>query len=279
MADPYSINTVPLQTLATQLSTAEGLQSGPEWRDRDIEIPGSHGVLDMGLDPTGQRRAYGPGKIVYSGWVKGVDPTTGAWAGDGLGPYLTRVDELMRMFYARALVMDHTRPDGTRRATGKLVGAIEPAREPSSPWFGRWEARVQIPGTFWSEITPVTASATVVSGGTLSLATFAPSNAPIADGLITFGPGNNPTLTQGGTFVAYDGVITTGRQLTIDCSDWSLGHGSGTAWTPNPAALRYGPGPSWFELDPTAALSASLIHTGGGSMFVSFAARRRFLTS
>lgn len=277
--DQYLVNGVDLATKAVALSTAEGLQDAPEWRDRDLEIPGQHGVLDVGSDPSAQRRSFGPGAITFTGWVKGVDPVTGAWSGGGLAAYLTRVDELMSMFYARSLEIDHVRPDGTRRAVARLAAAVTPAREPAAPWFGRWQAKCVIPGAFWADIAPTTASATVATGGTLSLASFAGSNAPIADGLITLGPCSNPTLLQGATFVAYDGVISAGRQLTIDCSDWSLGTGSGSAWTPSLSALRYGPGPAWFELDPTAGLSAVLQHTGGGTAFVGFAARRRFLTS
>lgn len=279
VTDPYLINGVSLATKAVGVSTAEGLQDAPEWRDRDLEIPGQHGLLDVGSDPSAQRRSYGPGSITFTGWVKGVDPTTGVWLDDSLATYFTRVDELMSMFYARSLQIDHVRPDGTRRAIARLTAAITPSREPASPWFGRWQAKCVIPGAFWADISPVTASTTVATGGTLSLAALAGSNAPIADGVITFGPCSNPTLLQGSTFVAYDAVISSGRQLTIDCSDWSLGIGSGTSWTPSLSVLRYGPGPAWFELDPTAGLSAVLQHTGGGSAFVSFAARRRYLTS
>lgn len=278
VTDPYLINGVDLATKAVALSTAEGLQDGPEWRDRDLEIPGRHGVLDVGSDPTAQRRSYGPGAITFTGWVKGVDPITGA-LDSTLGAYFTRVDELMSVFHARSLQIDHVRPDGIRRATARLAAAITPAREPASPWFGRWQAKCVIPDAFWADVAPTTASATVATGGTLNLAGFAGSNAPIADGVITFGPCSNPTLLQGSTLVAYDGVITAGRQLTIDCSDWSLGIGAGTSWTPSLSVLRYGPGPSWFELDPTAGLSAILQHTGGGTAFVSFTARRRYLTS
>lgn len=279
IVDPYLIDSVPLENLAVGLSTAEGLQVAPEWRSRDFEIPGAHGVFDPGLDPTGQRRPFGAGQITFSGWVKGVDPGTGLFTGGSLATYFTRVDALMSMFHKRSLVIDHVRPDGTRRAVARLGAALAPDRTPASPWFGRWEAMCVIPGAFWSEAATVTGSGTVVSGGSISLGVFAPSTAPIADGVVTFGPCSNPTLIQGGTYIAYDGVIAAGRQLTVDCSDWSLGAGSGTAWTPSPAALRYGPGPSLFELDTTAGLSVTLTHTGGGSAFAAFAARRRYLTS
>lgn len=279
VVDQYQVNTVALNTVATRISTAEELQVAPAWLANELEIPSAHGTLDLGSDPTGPRRTYGPGRITFAGWVKGVDPVTGAWSGDSLDLYFARVTALQRLFHARSLTVDHIRPDGTRRADGYLGGEFAIAREPGAPWFGRWTATVRIPTAFWYSITPLTASGTVASGGTIDLAPFAAAEAPIADGIITFGPGNNPTFIQGGTFVAYDGVIAAGRQLTVDCSDWSLGVGSGDSWTPDESAIRYGPGPSWFELDPTGALTATLTHTGGGSMFASFTGRPKFLTS
>lgn len=279
MTDPYFINGVALDNVARQVETAEGVQEAPAWRETGIVVPTAHGELDAGSDPTAMRRAFGPGRITFSGWILGVDPVTGAWAGDDLGPYFARVSELMRLFYARNLEIDHVRPDGTRRAHGHLVGALAPSREPASPWFGRWKATVTIPGAFWTALAPVTASGTVASGGTINLSAFAAGEAPIADGLLTFGPANNPTFIQGGSFCQYAAVISAGRQLTVDCSDWSLGTGSGSAWTPDPSKLVYGPGPAFFELDPTGPPLAVLTHTGGGTAFASFTGVPKYLTS
>lgn len=278
-SDVYTINGVSLHNVARRIETAEGLQPAPAWRESELEIAQMHGELDIGSDPTSPRRSFGPGKIVFSGWIKGVDPLTGLYTGDDLGQYFARVSELMRLFYARNLQIDHLRSDGNRRAYGHLIGAVEPAREPSSPWFGRWQATVKIPGAFWTAQSPVTASGTVPSGGTISLAPFLGGEAPIADGLLTFGAASNPTWIHGGAFVQYAAVIAAGRQLTIDCGDWSLGIGSGANWTPDPTKLVYGPGPAWFELDPTGPAQAVLTHTGGGSAFAGFTGIPRYLTS
>jgi hypothetical protein len=284
VSDPYLINNTDLSTFASKIETAEGLQVTPEFRDEDIEIPSAHGVLDLQADPSSPRRRYGAGRIRFNMWVKGVDPDTGVKpSGTALDAYFARVDEMVRLFHARTLQIDHTRPDGTRRAIGRLVGELDFTREPSSPWFGRYVADVVIPGAFWADTTPITVGTPaggVATGTSFSLADFAPANAPIADGVVAFGPGSNPTFIQGGTFLAYDGIIAAGRELTVDCSDWSLGAGAGDPWLPDRAAIRYNPGPSWFELDPTAEpLEASLTHTGGGLMTVSLTATRKYLTS
>lgn len=275
MTDSWVINGTTLGNVASRIEVAQDLQTTPERVDDTLPIPGTHGVLDLGL------LRYGPGTITFRMWVKGVNPTTGLFVGTGEAEYFARVDELVNLFSARTLLVDHVRSDGTRRATARLSGELKFDRERSVPLFGRFTATLLIPGAFWVGTADVTASGTVATGATISLAAFAPSNAPISDGTVTFGPCSNPTLyTSGGaTFVAYDGIITAGRQLTINSADWSLGAGSGTAWTPSMSVLRYGPGPTWFEVDPTGALTVTFAHTGGGTAFASFTGRQKWLTA
>lgn len=277
----WLINAQPLDTAAVGISVDEGLQSTPESREVDVVVPGMHGELDIGSDPTAPRRSAGAGQITFSGWVKGVDPVTGLWAGgDSLDLYFRRVDELLKLFRARQLVVDHVRPDGVRRAYGRLLGSIAPARERASPAFGRWKAVVKIPGAFWSATQDVTIEQTVASGGAVPLGGLGVGNAPITDALINYGPGNNPMLIQGGTYLAYDGVIASGRELAIntDPAQPEVGPGLGAVWTPTDGAIRYGPNSTWFEIDPTAG-DLTLSHTGGGSMRVRVTARPRYLTS
>lgn len=276
----YVINGQPVDTLAVIRGVDGGEQTAPEWRDRDLEIPGAHGVLDYGADVSGPRRSYGPGTFPLSGTVLGVDPQTGLWdPGQSYGVYLQRVSDLMRMFYARNLTIDAVRPDGTRRAVGHLTGSIMPTRTPGDPWFGRWQATIRIPGSFWSDTVSTTVSATVATGASVGLGALATGEAPIGDATIVFGPGSNPVLLQGGMFLAYDGVIAAGRQLTVDAATGEVGPGSGSAWSPDPGKLRCNPGPAWFEIDPTAGQFVTFTHTAGGSMYVAVTGRRKFLTS
>lgn len=276
----YVINGQALDTLAVIRDVDGGEQSAPGWRDKDLEIPGAHGVFDYGSDVSGQRRSYGPGTFTLSGYVLGVDPATGLWdPGQSYGVYLQRVSDLLRMFYARNLTIDAVRPDGTRRAVGRLTGAITPTRTVGDPWFGRWQVSIRIPGSFWAETTTTTASGTVITGSSISLGALATGEAPIGDAIVAFGPGNNPTLLQGGMFLAWDGVITDGRQLTVDCATGDLGTGTGSSWSPDASKLRCNPGPAWFEIDPTAGQYVTLTHTGGGTMYAAITARRKFLTS
>lgn len=278
MAGPWLINAVPLETLARQVSTSEGLQRSPQKRDVDQDVPGMHGVLDIGSDPVAPRRSYGPGQITFSGWVQGVDPLTGAFTpGTTEDVYYERVRELMRLFHARSLTMQS--PAG-RTAVGWLSSEIEPVYEAADSWFGRWSATVKIPGAFWVGPVDVVLTATRPSGGAIALGQLADGDAPIQDALVTFGPGNNPTLIQGGAYLGYDGVIAGGRELGVTCdpSDPSVGPGAGALWTPEDSRIRYGPQSTWFEIDPTAG-DLTLNHTGGGQMSVRVEARPKYLTS
>lgn len=284
----YRVNNVAVDSYAVVTGVDEGQQVAPEWRDRDLEIPGAHGVVDYGANPSGPRRSFGPGMFTLSGTVLGVDPATGAFThGETFATYLARVSDLMRMFYARTLVIDAVRPDGTtRRAEGKLLGSLAPSREPGDPWFGRWKVTIRIPGAFWEAVNPVTAATPaggVATGTAIPLGGLAQCEAPIADAVLTFGAGNNPSLIQGGMFIAYDGVIPAGSYLIADIAGPNrggpqLGY-SGTPWSPVEANVRYNPGPAWFELDPTGASAVTLTHTGGGLMYAAVTAHPKFLTS
>lgn len=279
MAGDWLINAVPLESLARQVSTAEGLLQSPAKRDVDLEVPGMHGVLDIGSDPVAPRRSYGAGQITFNGWIQGIDPATGAYThGTTEDLYYQRVSELMRLFHARSLTIQS--PSG-RTAVGWLTGVIEPAYEAADAWFGRWSATVKIPGAFWVGPYDVVLTATgVANGGAIPLGALAAGDAPIQDAVITYGPGSNPTLIQGGAYLGYDGVIGAGRELGIDCNpaNPSVGPGGGALWEPEDSRIRYGPNSTWFEIDPTAG-DLTLNHTGGGVMNVRIEARPKYLTS
>lgn len=280
MPDTYLVNGVDLSGLAWTIETSEGLQDAPDFRGDELVLPGIHGAIDVHADPTLPRRRYATGQITFDMWVIGVDPVTGVVPASSRDAYYARLGTLQRLFNARTLLIDRTRSDGTRRASARLAAPLRPKPRPGSPDFGRFTAVCTIPGAFWTGTADITVSASLATGGVLDLSAFDDCDAPITDGIVTFGAGSNPSFIQGGTFLAYDAVISTGQELAVDCSDWSLSSGAGTAWTPTASALRYGPGPSWFEFDPTQTPPAAVLaHTGGGSMPVAFTARPKYLTS
>lgn len=286
--DTYLVNGVDLRGLAWRVETAEGLYDAPGLRGDPIVVPGIHGALDPYLNTSFARRRYGPGRIKFSMWVLGVDPTSGDGPADeeDASVFLARLDELQRLFNARSLTITHRvtageepRTDNNRVATARLAAPVEVVREPASPLFGRLVADCVIPDSFWVDETGITVSATVATATTVDLSVFA-CNAPITDGVVTFGPSANPKLVVGGSQVQYNGTISSGRELEVDAGDWVLGMGAGTSWTPSLADITYSPGPSWLEIDATAdPLEATFTHTGGGTATVSITAYRKWLTS
>lgn len=280
----WLVNGVDLDAVAWSIETTDGLQVTPKWLADDLEVAGWHGSLDVHGEAGQQRRPFKSGRWKASMWVLGVDPSTGANLpqGPGLAAYMARVDELARLFHSRSLTIAHVRPDGTtRQAVGHL--AAEPldfTLSPGSPWFGRFVVDVVLPDPFWYEAAATTVSATLATGGVLDLSVFAKATAPMRAVDLRFGPGNNPSLSHAGGFFAWDGVIAAGNELLAKCDprDPTLGAGTGGAWSPAYSGIRYGPGPSWFELDPRVS-TAALSHSGGGSMSVSVSARIAHLTS
>lgn len=281
MSNVYTVNGTNLTNLARYIEVAEGLHDTPGPRGDDVVVPGAHGTLDLNADSAQARRRYGPGSITFRMNVAGVDPGTGLPGVDPEDPalFLDRVDELAALFHKRSLTIVHERDDGDRRCVARLAKPLQVVRELSSPLFGRFVAECVIPGGFWRDTSDTTVTDTTVStGDTLDVSTLC-GNAPCTDAVITLGPISNPMVTQGSTYLQYNGVVSSGRQLVVNTGTWSLDDGSGTAWTPSPEAIAYGPGPSWFEIDPLLSTSLTVTHTGGGTASVSITAARQWLTS
>lgn len=282
--DRWRINGLDLHTVAWQIEGREGQMVGPDLLADDLQVAGWHGELDPHAEQGQQRRPFGRGSWKLTGWVLGVDPVTGQvldWSGS-LAAAQARGDELLRALYSRRVVIEHDRTDGTtRQAVGHLDGRGVPVElNPQSPWFGRISADLILPDPFWYPTSPpVTVTASVTNGGTVDLSPFAAASAPMRAAIVEFGPGNNPSLAHAGGALSWLSTISSGRALGVatDPKDPSLYAAAGS-WTPSYTPLQYTPGPSWFELDPTQP-TATLGHTGGGTMQVSVTARLAHLTA
>lgn len=274
--ETWAVNGVDLSSLAWRIEKGEGLMSAPPLIDLDVQLPGRHGVL------AATRQVYGPGQLVLNMWVKGVDPNTGLVPGSStdVDEFHDRVDTLAALFCSPALDVVHTRPNGSvRRAAGKVVAAVDFSRETSSPLFGRFSVAVRLTNPFWADTANRTQTLTLATGASGVLTQFAGATAPMS-GTVTFGASSNPQLTQpaSGSVLAYDAVISAGRQLTVNTDTLQLGVGSGSAWTPDPTRLRFA-GSRSFELAPeVSGPTVALTHTGGGTAQVTFTGPRRFLT-
>jgi hypothetical protein len=283
--DTYYVDGVDLRSFAWRITTADGLQNTPGVLGDDIVLPGLDGAVEVFGAFGQQRRPDSIGQITFDMWLQGVDPTTGLIPGGSRTEleYFARWDTLVRMFHRRRVTIDHIRPDATiRRAIAHLLPgqSITPSRERSSPWFGRFKATFAIPAAHWTDTSTITTGQqSLTTGSTLNLSAFSGATAPCTELTVTFGSGNNPLLSTSWGHIGWNGVIASGRQLSIDTATGTTGPGSGTPWTPGYDALTFAPGPRLFEIDPSEALSAILTHTGGGTMTVEVSGKRRYRTS
>lgn len=283
MPNTYLVNGTDLSTFATRITTAEGTQDSPDPTQGFMDMPGLDGVFDPYGAAGTSRPPDGIATITFDMWLKGVSPSTGLVT-VALGAereYYRRWDELVLMFYRRSLVIDHVGPAGTRRAVGRLAVGMKPERSPSSPWFGRFKAMVSIPAGCWMDLNPVsTGVQQVPSGGTLDMSAFGDATAPCTDLLVRFsGAVTNPKLTTSyGTYLGWNGSVGSGRLVEFNTTDGTITAGNGAAWTPG-YQQDYGPGPGYFEIDPSESLFANFSHAGAGTIGVEIVGRRHYRTS
>lgn len=254
-----------------------GLLRGAAVRTQDQVVPGIHGEAVSVL------QVYGPGSVVVPVIVFGVDRTTGVQSGDGTAQLRDNLRYLGRVVHAPQVTLTHGWPDSQEiECLAKLRSEpFEGERWISSPPAARINIPFGVPGAFWRDVEPVVSDVyTLATGGTAVLDEFADASAPMGELMIAFGPCSNPRLRQVGTdtVVGYQGIISSGRQLTIDTVEGELGDGTGTSWTPDYSGLRYGPWARWFQLDPRGGSpTIQLEHTGGGTATVQITGRRKYM--
>lgn len=282
----FTLNGEPLRNLAQWISTADGLQSAAAILGENVTLPGldgAHNPYELGQ----QRRPDGEARLTVALSMKGVDPDTGAWLpGTTEQTYLTNCDAVIRRWYARSLVIDAEREDGTvRRAVGHLVPgeSLDFTRERSSPAFGTYIAQVAIPSGRWTDLDAdavTTGVQTLASGTNLDLSVFAAATAVCTDLRVTFyGGKSNPRLDKSDGYLARGGAISSGRQVRFVTRTGVIDAGTGTAWTPGYSGLDYSPGPRYFEVDPDQPLEATLSFDGGGTMGVEVSGPRHYRTA
>lgn len=272
MAEAFTINGVSLDSYAYMLTDISGTMSTPARRGSNATVPGRHGAIRT-------PKRFDVSEVVLPLWVNGALPDGSVPLGStAREQFFTNRDALLKLLQAPTLLLAYTRPDGTSRsAYAEASEPLEFARIGAGP-----EAKVSVALTlyegFWFDTLAVSQIVTGTTGTIQALTAFTGATAPMADLTMTFGPCSNPQLTVGDSFVKYNGVIAAGRQLVINAGNWTVNSGTGAAWQPDLRQIEFGPGPRWFELDPTVApFEAEFIHTGGGSATVTINGRRRYL--
>lgn len=273
MPETITANGVDLRTILRNVESLSGALRAPARRGSNIVVPGRHGALKT------QRKRYDVGELILPMWVKGANPDGTVGTEDTqLTRFYEQIDLLTQLFHSDTVVIDHTLPDGSvRRAVCELLEPLEWERNPASPLFGRVSVALTIPGAFWSDTTNRTQTVSLTTGQSVTLSQFAGATAPMDELMVTFGPGNNPELGQGGIFVAYDGIIAAGRTLVVNTTTWTLTGTGGLVV--DYSKLRHGGEARWFTLHPqSGGPEVALLHTGGGSMQVTIVGPRKYLT-
>lgn len=287
MTATITVNGTSLDELTAQgVQGAQGLHRVPGKRGQNVKVPGRHGELYV----PGKR--YEPAALVLPLWVRGVLP-------DGTLPadeparleVHRRLRTLTRLFTVGELVtIRHTLTDGTaREISGEVTDTIDwTIAGAGRSTVGQVTIGLDCPDPFWTDLADTTSTVTLATGQTATLTDFAPADAPMDDLRVTFGPGNNPELSQPstGAYIGYDGVIAAGRKLTVDAAAWTVTGtvDAGGTWNPGSAPtqhiarIRHGRHPRLFTLAPQdPAPTVRLTHTGGGTMAATVTGRRRYL--
>lgn len=274
MSEAFTVNGVSLDSYAYMLTDISGTMSTAPRRGTNVTVPGRHGVIRT-------PKRFDPAEIVLPMWVNGALPDGSVPPGSSMAKeFFKRRDELLNILQAPQLLLEYTRPDGTSRsAYAECTEVLDFARIGAGP-----EAKVSVAlklyEGFWFDTLAVSQIITGTTGTVQALTAFTGATAPMSDLTLTFGVCNNPQVNVGDSFVKYNGVISSGRQLVINAGNWTVNSGTGAAWSPDLRQIEFGPGPRWFELDPTVSpFEAEFVHTGGSSATVTINGRRRYLAA
>ncbi len=247
----------------------------PERRGENVPVEGRHGTVRAA------RKKYG-GRIAPFQFIVRGRTAAGVWPADPMAQLEANLRELGAVLALDSGALVHTMVDGSQR---RVLAECRASVEGERPTRG---ATITVPAVFesheafWRALAVTTVGPFgLASGATRLLTEFAPSDAPVDDPVLTFGPGTNPLLTDiaTGVFVAYDATIPAGQGLVLNCADWTAVGTGGLVF--DRTRLRTTPGEGrWFGLDPVrgAAPTVRLNHNGGATpMNVTISARQAWM--
>lgn len=253
----YSLDGVPLDDPAGRWFIDGGTFELPPLaaaRTVDVTVPGRHGILPVAgleLEP------------VTVGASLVITDTTPAGASGGVSQLHANyeaVKALVGRRHRHAVLGYHMDADTVRVADAILTSGATP--EVVSQRVLRLPVLWQIPTVFWRDPAPA------VWGRLLHLLatpthvdTLAGATAPIIDALLRItGPATDPWLSDAATGgrIAYDGTLTAGQSLLIDCGRMRAALVTDDAWnvddgqdvTGRVEATGPGSGSRWLHLTP-----------------------------
>lgn len=259
---------VDVATWAVHAIDLSGLLAIPARRGGNVVVAGRDGAVRV------PRKVYGPREFVVEFWVRGCLPDGTVPDAGQNATFYESMGLLASLCVQDVATMVHTLPDGRQRTLDvEVINAVDPQR-----WLAGMLGRVRVAfssaSAWWRGLEPVTVSADLPTGGTVTLDELADSNGRIDDAWLTFGAGVNPTLTdpRTGAFIGYDDAIGSGQTLSLGAYEWATTGGLVFDRRLLRRDRRQG---AWFVIDPVPGAGAPelrLDHTGSGTMPVTIEA-------
>lgn len=231
-AELLTVDGVPLNTYAKNISTLAGRLRSAQLRTANIQLPMRNGQLRV------PRKWYDPVVLDLPMWVVGCDDNGNVPSGSNARiEFFKRIDELASLFASPDLLtVRHTLPDGSiRECMAEMLQALDFSTSAVTP-KGLFDVQLTVPDAFWRDIADKTNSITNPTLPYLfNLPNFAGATAPMDDLTITItGPVTNPRVEayRNGAALGipvwfqYTGTIASGQTLIVNCATWAL---SGTS--------------------------------------------------
>lgn len=282
-AETLSVGGVVLNTLAKNIESLTGRLKVAAIRTDNLIVPGRHGRLHT------QQKYYDEGQIILPMWVRGCDD-------NGVVPASTRtqffqnIDILSALFRPGDGLLEvlHTLPDGSvRRAWCEVTEVIDFSVQGGNAPLGKFSVAMRVPAAFWEDQLSVSLDMPLTQNG--NIVPFGGMTAPIEDGVFTItGPCVNPrveALYNGASlstpnWFQYNGSLTTGQTLKVDCGNWVLTGGGG--FVPSYANFTHAGASRWLIIVPppssgTPQLKVTATGITGGVSKINLTAKRKFL--
>jgi hypothetical protein len=281
-AETLTVDGVLLNTLAKNIESIAGRLSVPVIRTDNVAVPSRHGRLRT------TQKFYDEGQLVLPMWVKGCDDN-GNVPTSARQMFYSNVNALSNLFRPGSgmMTMVHTLPDHSiRRAMVECTEAINFSVLGGNNPLGKFSVALRVPKAFWEDVNPFSIDLTSVQNGAVT--TFDGTTAPVEDSVITItGPATGCKIEAryGGnalenpSWVQYNGTLTAGQTLIIDCGNWTLTGTGGLVV--NYSFLAHAGGARWFTMvpgPPSLPPEVKITATGTtGATKINISARRKFL--
>lgn len=222
-SEVLTIDGVPLNTYAVNISTLTGRFNTPDIRGDQVSVPTRSGYIFA------PNRPLGPGEIILNMWVAGCDD-------DGIVPpqviakqqFHDNLESLVHLFTKRAKLLHvvKTLGDGsTRECYAEVIDRLEPEFQ-AKGLVATFNVAMNIPDVYWQSTDVFTQSGTPGSilPKILNLTTFSNMTGIIEDSILTVvGPITNPSIMdiESGISISLTGTLNSSQSWVVDAKNFT----------------------------------------------------------